>query len=97
MSWLTITVHQEADVAYQSSTPQARVEVEVDTGDMVQFRNPSKPWQQVEYAAPPMVGITPWIRACTRKQHQSIESTGYMGTLPVTIEGGSVDIFCCSE
>ena len=28
-----ITVHQEADVAYQSSTPQALVEVEVDTGD----------------------------------------------------------------
>ena len=39
-SWTTpytMSVSQNADIVYQSSTPQALIEVDVDTGDMVQF------------------------------------------------------------
>ena len=32
-----ITVRQSADISYQSSTPQALIDVNVDTGDMVHF------------------------------------------------------------
>ena len=87
-----ITVHQEADIAYQSSTPQALVEVDVDTGDMVQFVIQARLGTS-GISAPPMVGIQVDPRLHTNST--SVESTGYRDAT-VTIEGGSIDIFCCS-
>ena len=87
------TVHQEADVAYQSSTPQALVEVDVDTGDMIQFVIQAGLGTS-GISAPPMVGIQVDPRLHTNSTN--VESTGYRDAT-VTIEGGSVDIFCCSE
>ena len=86
------TVHQEADVAYQSSTPQALVEVNVDTGDMVQFVIQARLGTS-GISAPPMVGIQVDPRLHTTST--SVESTGYRDAT-VTIEGGSINIFCCS-
>ena len=88
-----ITVHQSADISYQSSTPQALIDVNVDTGDMVHFVIRAGLGTS-GMSAPPLVDLTP-----DRRLHinsTSVESTGYRDAT-VTIEGGSVDIFCCSE
>ena len=87
-----VTIHQEADIAYQSSTPQALIEVDVDTGDMVQFVIQARLGTS-GISAPPMVSIQVDPRLHTNST--SVESTGYRDAT-VTIEGGSVDIFCCT-
>ena len=87
-----ITVHQSADISYQSSTPQALIDVNVDTGDMVHFVIRAGLGTS-GMSAPPLVDLT-----ADRRLHinsTSVESTGYRDAT-VTIEGGSVDIFCCS-
>ena len=88
-----ITVHQEADIAYQSSTPQALIDVDVDTGDMVQFVIQARLGTS-GISAPPLVDLIIDPRLHTNST--SVESTGYRDAT-VTIEGGSIDIFCCSE
>ena len=89
-----ITVHQEADITYQSSTPQALIDVDVDTGDMVQFVIQARLGTSGHISAPPLVDITVDPRLHTNST--SVESTGHRDAT-ITIEGGSVDIFCCSE
>ena len=87
-----ITVRQSADISYQSSTPQALIDVNVDTGDMVHFVIKAGLGTS-GMSAPPLVDLTH-----DRRLHinsTSVESTGYRDAT-VTIEGGSVDIFCCS-
>ena len=87
-----ITVRQSADISYQSSTPQALIDVNVDTGDMVHFVIRAGLGTS-GMSAPPLVDLT-----ADRRLHinsTSVESTGYRDAT-VTIEGGSVDIFCCS-
>ena len=87
-----ITVHQSADISYQSSTPQALIDVNVDTGDMVHFVIRAGLGTS-GMSAPPLVDLT-----ADRRLHinsTSVESTGYRDAT-VTIESGSVDIFCCS-
>ena len=79
-------------MAYQSSTPQALVEVEVETGDMVQFVIQARLGTS-GISAPPLVDLTVDPRLHTNST--SVESTGYRDAT-ITIEGGSVDIFCCS-
>ena len=89
----TIRVHQEADITYQSSTPQALVDVEVGTGDMVQFVFQARLSTNV-ISAPPAVGVTTDLRMTLTDT--TISSTGYRDAT-VTIEGGAIEIFCCSE
>ncbi len=89
----TITVHQEADITYQSSTPQALVEVEVETGDTIQFVVQAR-LSTDTISALPAVGVTTDLRMYVNGT--MITSTGYMDAT-VTIEGGAIEIFCCSE
>ena len=94
-SWTTpynISVRQSADVTYQSSTPQALIEVDVDTGDMVQFVIKAN-LVTGSLSAPPM----PTVQVDPRMHINgtNIGSNGHK-TATVTIEGGSIDIFCCS-
>ena len=89
----TITVHQEADITYQSSTPQALVDVEVETGDMIQFVVQARLSANTIYA-PPAVGVTTDLRMTLTDT--TVTSTGYKDAT-ITIEGGSIEIFCCSE
>ena len=89
----TITIHQEADIAYQSSTPQALIEVDVDTGDMIGFVVQAR-LATSAIAAPPLIDFT--VDPRLHVNSTSIGSTGH-GEATVTIEGGSIDIFCCSE
>ena len=89
----TITVRQEADVRYLSSTPQALVDVEVETGDMIQFVVQARLSTNV-ISAPPPVDVT-----VDKRMHltdTTITSTGYRDAT-VTIEGGAINIICCSE
>ena len=88
-----ITIHQEADISYQSSTPQALVEVEVDTGDMIGFVVQARLGTS-GISAPPLVDYT--VDPRLHVNSTSITSTGH-GEATVTIEGGSINIFCCSE
>ena len=88
-----ITIHQEADISYQSSTPQALIEVDVDTGDMVGFVVQAQ-LATSAIAAPPLIDYT--VDPRLHVNSTSIASTGH-GEATVTIEGGSIDIFCCSE
>ena len=88
-----ITVRQSADISYQSSTPQALIDVSVDTGDMVHFVIKASLGTS-GMSAPPLVDLTPDQRLHINST--SVESTGYRDAT-ITIEGGSVDIFCCSE
>ena len=88
-----ITIHQEADISYQSSTPHALVEVNVDTGDMVGFVVQAQ-LATSAIAAPPLIDYT--VDPRLHVNSTSIASTGH-GEATVTIEGGSIDIFCCSE
>ncbi len=88
-----IIIHQEADISYQSSTPQAFVEVDVDTGDMVGFVVQAQ-LATSAIAAPPLIDYT--VDPRLHINSTSIGSTGH-GEATVTIEGGSIDIFCCSE
>ena len=87
-----ITVRQSADISYQSSTPQALIDVNVDTGDMVHFIIRAGLGTS-GISAPPLVDLTADLRLHINST--SVESTGYRDAT-VTIEGGSVDIFCCS-
>ena len=87
-----ITVHQEADIAYQSSTPQALIDVNVDTGDMVHFVIQARLGTS-GISAPPLVDLI--VDKRLHINSTSVESAGYRDAT-VTIEGGSVDIFCCS-
>ena len=89
----TITVHQEADITYQSSTPQALVGVEVETGDMIQFVVQAR-LSTNTISAPPPVGVTTDLRMTLTDT--TISSTGYRGAT-ITIEGGAINIICCSE
>ena len=89
----TITIHQEADIAYQSSTPQALIEVDVDTGDMIGFVVQAR-LATSAIAAPPLIDYT--VDPRLHVNSTSIGSTGH-GEATVTIEGGSIEIFCCSE
>ena len=87
-----ITVRQSADISYQSSTPQALIDVNVDTGDMVHFVIKASLGTS-GMSAPPLVDLTP-----DRRLHinsTDITSTGHKDAT-ITIEGGSLDIFCCS-
>ena len=88
-----ITIHQEADISYQSSTPQALVEVEVDTGDMIGFVVQARLGTS-GISAPSLVDYT--VDPRLHVNSTSITSTGH-GEATVTIEGGSINIFCCSE
>ena len=88
-----ITVHQEADITYQSSTPQALVDVEVETGDMIQFVVQARLSANTIYA-PPAVGVTTDLRMTLTDT--TVTSTGYKDAT-ITIEGGAIKIFCCSE
>ena len=87
-----ITVRQSADISYQSSTPQALIDVDVDTGDMVHFVIQAHLGTS-GMSAPPLVDLTADPRL-------HINSTNTMSTghrdATITIEGGSIDIFCCS-
>ena len=89
----TFTVHQEADVRYLSSTPQALVGVEVETGDMIQFVVQARLSGNGIHAPPP-VDVTADIRMYLTDT--TVTSTGYRDAT-ITIEGGSIEIFCCSE
>ena len=89
----TITVHQEADITYQSSTPQALVGVEVETGDMIQFVVQAR-LSTDTISAPSAVGVTTDLRMTLTDT--TITSTGHRDAT-ITIEGGSIEIFCCSE
>ena len=89
----TFTVHQEADVRYLSSTPQALVDVEVETGDMIQFVVQARLSTNV-ISAPPPVDVTVDYRM--HLTDTTITSTGYRDAT-VTIEGGAINIICCSE
>ena len=89
----TITIHQEADISYQSSTPQALIEVDVDTGDMIGFVIQARLGTS-GISAPPLVDYT--VDPRLHVNSTSIGSTGH-GEATVTIEGGSINIFCCSE
>ena len=89
----TITVHQEADITYQSSTPQALVDVEVETGDMIQFVVQAR-LSTDTISAPSAVGVTTDLRMTLTDT--TITSTGHRDAT-ITIEGGAIEIFCCSE
>ena len=89
----TITVRQEADVKYLSSTPQALVDVEVETGDMIQFVFQARLSTNV-ISAPPPVDVT--VDKRMHLTNSTITSTGHRDAT-VTIEGGAIEIFCCSE
>ena len=86
-------MHQEADVRYLSSTPQALVDVEVETGDMIQFVVQARLSTNV-ISAPPPVDVTVDYRM--HLTDTTITSTGYRDAT-VTIEGGAINIICCSE
>ena len=95
-SWTTpytMSVSQNADIAYQSSTPQALIEVDVDTGDMVQFVIKAN-LVTGTLSAPPM----PTVQVDPRMHINGTNSASNGQTdATITIEGGSIDIFCCSE
>ena len=88
-----VTIHQEADISYQSSSPQALVDVDVDTGDVVGFVVQARLGSNY-ISAPPLVGYT--VDPRLHVNGTSISSTGDWDAT-ITIEGGSLDIFCCSE
>ena len=89
----TVTVHQETDLKYLSSTPAGLIDVEVETGDMVQLVIQARLSTNVIYAPPP-VDVTPDLR-----MHLTNTTIAYTGhnAATVTIEGGAIEIFCCSE
>ena len=89
----TVTVHQETDLEYLSSTPAGLIDVEVETGDMVQLVIQARLSTNVIYAPPP-VDVTPDLR-----MHLTNTTIAYAGhnAATVTIEGGAIEIFCCSE
>ena len=89
----TFTVHQEADVRYLSSTPQALVGVEVETGDTIQFVVQAR-LSTDTISAPSAVGVTTDLRMTLTDT--TITSTGHRDAT-ITIEGGAIEIFCCSE
>ena len=88
----TITVHQEADITYQSSTPQALVEVEVETGDTIQFVVQAR-LSTKTISAPPAVDVITDMRM--HVNGTTTTSIGYRDAT-ITIEGGAIKIFCCS-
>ena len=89
----TYRMHQEIDIAYPPSTPQVLVDVEVDTGDMVQFVVQAQLGTRGLYAPSP-VSVTTDLRMTVTDT--TISSTGYRDAT-ITIEGGAIEIFCCSE
>ena len=88
----TMSVRQSADVTYPSSQPQALIEVEVETGDMVQFVIKAI-LVTGSLSAPPMptVQIDPrvYINGTNTASNGQAEAI-------ITIEGGSFDVYCCS-
>ena len=88
----TITVHQETALKYLSSTPAGLIDVEVETGDMVQLVIQARLSTNVIYAPPP-VDVTPDLR-----MHLTNTTIAYTGhnAATVTIEGGAINIICCS-
>ena len=88
----TMSVRQSADVTYPSSQPQALIEVEVETGDMVQFVIKAN-LVTGSLSAPPMptVQIDPrlYIEDTNTASNGQAEAT-------ITIEGGSFEVYCCS-
>ena len=89
----TYRLHQEIDLMYPPSTPQVLVDVEVDTGDMVQFVVQAQLGPSGFYAPSP-VSVTTDMRMTLTDT--TISSTGYRDAT-ITIEGGAIEIFCCSE
>ena len=89
----TYRMHQEIDIAYPPSTPQVLVDVEVDTGDMVQFVVQAQLGTR-GLSAPSPVSVTTDLRM--HLTDTTITSTGYRDAT-ITIEGGAIEIFCCSE
>ena len=87
-----VTIHQEADISYQSSSPQALVDVDVDTGDMVGFVVQVRLGSNY-ISAPPLVGYT--VDPRLHVNSTSISSTGDWDAT-ITIEGGSFEVYCCS-
>ena len=88
-----VTIHQEADISYQSSSPQALVDVDVDTGDVVGFVVQARLGSNY-ISAPPLVGYT--VDPRLHVNGTSISSTGDWDAT-ITIEGGSLEVYCCSE
>ena len=88
-----VTIHQEADISYQSSSPQALVDVDVDTGDVVGFVVQARLGSNY-ISAPPLVGYT--VDPRLHVNNTSISSTGDWDAT-ITIEGGSLEVYCCSE
>ena len=86
-------MHQEIDITYPPSTPQVLVDVEVDTGDMVQFVVQAQLGTRGLYAPSP-VSLTTDLRMTLTDT--TITSTGHRDAT-ITIEGGAIEIFCCSE
>ncbi len=89
----TITVHQETALKYLSSTPAGLIDVEVDTGDMIQFVVQARLSTNI-ISAPPPVDVTVDYRM--HLTNATTTSTGY-NAATVTIEGGAINIICCSE
>ena len=87
-----VTIHQEADISYQSSSPQALVDVDVDTGDVVGFVVQARLGSNY-ISAPPLVDLTADPRLHVNST--SISSTGDWDAT-ITIEGGSLEVYCCS-
>ena len=88
----TITVHQETALEYLSSTPTGLINVEVETGDMIQFVIEAR-LRTGSISAPPTVDVTPDLRM--HLTDTTITSTGHRDAT-ITIEGGSFEVFCCS-
>ena len=88
----TITVHQDTDLRYLSSTPTGLINVEVETGDMIQFVIEAR-LRTGSISAPPTVDVTPDLRM--HLTDTTITSTGHRDAT-ITIEGGSFEVFCCS-
>ena len=89
----SISVRQSADVTYPSSTLQALVEVDVDTGDMMQFVIKAN-LVTGSLSAPPMPTVLVDPRMYVNGT--DVASNGQTDAT-ITIEGGSINIFCCSE
>ena len=86
-------MHQEIDMSYPPSTPQVLVDVEVEAGDMIQFVVQAQLGTR-GLSAPSPVSVTTDLRM--HLTDTTITSTGYRDAT-ITIEGGAIEIFCCSE
>ena len=85
----TISVRQSADVTYPSSQPQALIEVEVETGDMVQFVIKAR-LVTGSLSAPPI----PTVLVDPRMYINDTDVTSNgQSEATITIEGGSFEVY----